>query len=183
MRTGEVSRAALIFLESETVLRVAQNTLVQIRRAPEQGRSLLDLLNGAVHFFSRSRRDLEIRTPFVNASVEGTEFLVRVATDTLARAVLVSADEICNPAISPDATRIVYGTGPSCSRLMVVSSRGGTPVDITPTARPGTADHGEGALGWTVDGRYVTFSDCRSTPVRVVPAGLASTTPIASPST
>ncbi len=89
--------------------------------------------------------------------------LIRVATDTLARAVLVSADTICNPAISPDATRIVYGTGPGCSRLMVVSSSGGTPVDITPTARPGTANHGAGALGWSVDGRYVTFSDCRST--------------------
>ena len=94
--------------------------------------------------------------------------LIRVATDTLARAVLVSADTICNPSISPDATRIVYGTGPDCSRLMVVSASGGTPVDITPAARPGTANHGEGALGWTVDGRYVTFSDCRSTsgPVR-----------------
>ncbi len=94
--------------------------------------------------------------------------LIRVATDTLARAVLVSADTICNPAISPDATRIVYGTGPGCSKLMVVSASGGTPVDITPAARPGTANHGEGALGWTVDGRYVTFSDCRSTsgPVR-----------------
>ncbi|MDQ2677197.1 MAG: hypothetical protein M3Y51_00530, partial [Actinomycetota bacterium] len=89
--------------------------------------------------------------------------LIRVATDTLARAVLVSADTICNPSISPDATRVVYGSGPDCSRLMVVSSSGGTPVDITPTARPGTPDHGEGSLGWTVDGRYVTFSDCRST--------------------
>lgn len=94
--------------------------------------------------------------------------LIRVATDTLRRSVLVSADTICNPAVSPDATRIVYGTGEDCSRLEVVSATGGTPVDITPSARPGTADHGEGALGWTVDGRYVTFSDCRSTsgPVR-----------------
>jgi hypothetical protein len=94
--------------------------------------------------------------------------LIRIATDSLARAVLVSADTICNPSISPDATRIVYGSGEDCSSLMVVSATGGTPVDITPTARPGTADHGEGALGWTTDGRYVTFSDCRSTsgPVR-----------------
>lgn len=89
--------------------------------------------------------------------------LVRVTTDDLDRAVLVSADTICNPSISPDATRIVYGTGENCSELMVVSSSGGAPVDITPPARPGTANYGYGSLGWTVDGRYVTIPDCRST--------------------
>ncbi|MGE0745189.1 MAG: FecR domain-containing protein [Rhodospirillales bacterium] len=81
LRTGPVSRAAVIFLATETVMRVDQNTLVQIRRAPEPSRSLLDMLNGAAHFFSRTRRALEIRTPFVNAAVEGTEFQVAVAPD------------------------------------------------------------------------------------------------------
>jgi len=81
LRTGPVSRAAVIFLETETVMRVDQNTLVQIRRAPEPARSLLDMLGGAAHFFSRTRRALEIRTPFVNAAVEGTEFQVRVEPD------------------------------------------------------------------------------------------------------
>jgi tetratricopeptide (TPR) repeat protein len=43
--------------------------------------SLVDLLLGAVYLFSRQPRALAVETPFVNAGVEGTEFLVRVADD------------------------------------------------------------------------------------------------------
>ncbi|MDH5686190.1 MAG: tetratricopeptide repeat protein, partial [Hadesarchaea archaeon] len=39
---------------------------------------MLDLLIGAVHFFSRIPRGLKVATPFVNGIVEGTEFLVKV---------------------------------------------------------------------------------------------------------
>ncbi len=94
--------------------------------------------------------------------------LVRIQADNLSRSVLVSEERICNPSVSPDATRIVYGAGEDCERLKVISSTGGAPVDVTPTARPGTADHSMGALGWTTDGRFVAFSDCRATsgPVR-----------------
>ena len=38
-------------------------------------------LRGAVHFFSRIRRNLEVVTGFVNAGVEGTEGLIRVEED------------------------------------------------------------------------------------------------------
>lgn len=89
--------------------------------------------------------------------------LIRVATDTLARATLSSDEAICNPSVSPDSTRIVYGAGEGCERLMLVSSRGGTPVDITPPARPGDATFGVGALGWTRDAQHITFADCRRT--------------------
>jgi hypothetical protein len=89
--------------------------------------------------------------------------LLRVATDSFGRTTLVSADEICSPAVSPDSTRIVYGTGPDCSKLMLVSSSGGTPVDITPPALPGTATYRYGELSWTAEGHYVVFADCRST--------------------
>ena len=94
--------------------------------------------------------------------------LMRVETDQLSRTTLVSADRVCNPAVSPDSSRIVYGTGKGCSRLHLISSRGGQPVDITPPARPGDASFAAGALGWTAEGRFVTFADCRSTsgPVR-----------------
>jgi hypothetical protein len=94
--------------------------------------------------------------------------LLRVETDQLSRTTLVSTDRVCNPAVSPDSSRIVYGTGEDCSRLHLISSRGGQPVDITPPARPGDASFAAGALGWTAEGRFVTFADCRSTsgPVR-----------------
>ncbi len=94
---------------------------------------------------------------------KGGQELIRVATDTLDRATLSSEGAICNPAVSPDSTRIVYGAGEDCSQLKLISSRGGAPVDITPPARPGDATFGVGALGWTQDGRHVTFADCRRT--------------------
>lgn len=94
--------------------------------------------------------------------------LLRVATDELSRDALAESASICGPSVSPDATRVVYGAGEDCSRLELVSSQGGAPVDITPPTGPGDAAYGVGQLGWTADGRYITFSDCRATdgPVR-----------------
>ena len=94
---------------------------------------------------------------------KGGQELIRVATDSLERATLTSGGTICDPAVSPDSTRIVYGTGEDCDQLQVISSRGGAPVDITPPRRPGDSTFGAGALGWTQDGRHVTFADCRRT--------------------
>lgn len=99
---------------------------------------------------------------------KGGQELIRVATDSLDRATLSSDSSVCGPAVSPDSTRIAYGAGDDCDRLMLVSSRGGAPVDITPPRRPGDATFGAGAIGWTQDGRHVVFADCRRTdgPVR-----------------
>ncbi|CAB4917271.1 unannotated protein [freshwater metagenome] len=89
--------------------------------------------------------------------------MIRIATDSLSRTTLVSADKICAPSVSPDSTRIVYGAGPNCSKLMLISARGGTPVEITPPAQPGRASYRAGELSWTADGRFIAFADCRST--------------------
>jgi len=89
--------------------------------------------------------------------------MIRLATDSLSRTTLVSADLICAPAVSPDSTRIVYGAGPNCSKLMLISARGGAPVEITPPAQPGRASYRAGELSWTADGRFIAFADCRST--------------------
>ena len=43
--------------------------------------SLIDILKGAAHLFSRVPRSLKVTTPFVNAAVEGTEFFVVVGSD------------------------------------------------------------------------------------------------------
>lgn len=94
--------------------------------------------------------------------------LVRVEADSLDRATLTSDESICDPTVSPDSTRIVYGAGEDCELLKLVSARGGAPIDITPPRRPGDTTFGVGSLGWTEDGRHVTFADCRRTdgPVR-----------------
>jgi tetratricopeptide (TPR) repeat protein len=80
LRTGAASRAGLA-LANDATLRVDQDTTAQLRASAEEGRSLLNLLVGAIYFFSHRPRALEVDTPFVNAAAEGTEFLVRVGAD------------------------------------------------------------------------------------------------------
>jgi tetratricopeptide (TPR) repeat protein len=77
VRLGPLSRAALV-LRDGAVLRLDQNTTITFTPPPERAGTWIDLISGAVHFFSRMPRGLRITTPFVNGSVEGTEFLVEV---------------------------------------------------------------------------------------------------------
>jgi len=80
IRVQEQSRAALVLI-NETILRLDQNTTATFPEPEEKEISLLDLLRGAIHFFSRVPRTLKVNTPFVNAAVEGTEFLVEANED------------------------------------------------------------------------------------------------------
>ncbi len=80
VRVGDRSRAALR-LANQSTLRLDQHTVLTLRSA-DQSLSLVNLLGGAIHVITRTPRPFNIRTPFVNAGVEGTEFLVRVATDS-----------------------------------------------------------------------------------------------------
>jgi len=80
IRVQERSRAA-IFLSNETILRLDQKTTITFSGLEKERTFLLDLLRGAVHFFSRIPRSLKVATPFVNGAVEGTEFVVRVERD------------------------------------------------------------------------------------------------------
>lgn len=93
---------------------------------------------------------------------KGIRELTRVDLATIAREVLTTDESICSPVISPDSTRIVYGGGPDCSRLKLVSAEGGKSFDITPLDAPDTASFGEAPLGWTSDGRFVTYPSCTS---------------------
>jgi tetratricopeptide (TPR) repeat protein len=80
IRTLERSRAAII-LSNEASLRLDQTTTLTITLSKEKNTSLVDLLRGAVHFFSRIHWGLKVTTPFVNGFVEGTEFYARVESD------------------------------------------------------------------------------------------------------
>ncbi len=77
IRLREKSRAALV-LANETVVRLDQNTAITFSGIEDRDVSLLDLVKGVIHFISRVPRTLKVVTPYVNASVEGTEFLVSV---------------------------------------------------------------------------------------------------------
>ena len=74
-----VGRAALRMV-NETLVRLDQNTSLVFTRIKPRERSLLDLIKGAIHSISRTPKSLDIRTPFVNAAIEGTEFMVSTTT-------------------------------------------------------------------------------------------------------
>jgi tetratricopeptide (TPR) repeat protein len=77
VRLGPLSRAAIV-LRDGGVVRLDQNTTITFTPPAERARTWIDLLSGGIHFFSRTPRGLRITTPFVNGSVEGTEFQVEV---------------------------------------------------------------------------------------------------------
>ena len=86
IRVLENSRADLAFA-NQPLLRLDQNSTITLGAIKEEssglagllkGAASLDLVQGVAHFFSRLPRNLEVRTGFVNAGVEGTEFLVAV---------------------------------------------------------------------------------------------------------
>jgi len=83
VRVGALGRAA-VMLHDHTLLRLDQNSSLRLA-PPEQPKSLfMELLKGAAHFFSRTPRRLKVTTPFLNANIEGTEFLVQAgAAETL----------------------------------------------------------------------------------------------------
>ncbi len=77
IRVGANSRAAIV-LVNEAVMRLDQRTTIVFQGVEAKKTFLLNLLEGAAHFFSRKARHLKVSTPFVNGVVKGTEFLVRV---------------------------------------------------------------------------------------------------------
>jgi tetratricopeptide (TPR) repeat protein len=78
VRTSSLSRAA-VMLVNEAVLRVDQDSTVVLTdvTTDEQKRTLLDLTRGAFQSFSRQPHSLEVNTPYLNAAVQGTEFVIR----------------------------------------------------------------------------------------------------------
>ena len=80
IRVDDRSRTALS-LENQPLLRLDQNTTITLGGVKEKRGAVVELAQGAVHFFSRIRRNLEVMTGFVDAGVEGTEGLIRVEAD------------------------------------------------------------------------------------------------------
>jgi len=71
------SRAVLL-LPNETLLHLDERSVLTLQPVAPEKAAWLEFLRGAVHIISRVPRALNIRTPFVNAGIEGTEFALRV---------------------------------------------------------------------------------------------------------
>ncbi|OGP91170.1 MAG: hypothetical protein A2157_02010 [Deltaproteobacteria bacterium RBG_16_47_11] len=80
IRVLDRSRADIALI-NQPVLRLDQNTTLTLRGVKEEKTSIVELLKGAAHFFSRAPKNLDVNTAFVNAGIEGTEFFIRVEDD------------------------------------------------------------------------------------------------------
>jgi len=125
IRVQERSRAD-IALSNQPMLRLDQNTTMTLGGIKKEGGSLIELVKGATHFFSRVPRNLEVRTAFVNAGVEGTEGVIRVTDDkaevTIFEGKVVAANESGTLNIT-DGQSVVAEKGKAPSYQTVVKPR------------------------------------------------------------
>lgn len=75
VQVGEHGRAAL-YLSNNTFARLDANTVLQFPAQQDETRFWIQLTRGIGHFISRIAQQFEVSTPYVNAVVDGTEFLV-----------------------------------------------------------------------------------------------------------
>jgi tetratricopeptide (TPR) repeat protein len=79
VRVGMQSRGAIALI-SNAILRLDENTTLHLLdiKVEAQERSLLDLVIGAFQSFSRTPHTLGVSTPYLNATIEGTELAIQV---------------------------------------------------------------------------------------------------------
>ena len=125
IRVQERSRAD-IALANQPMMRLDQNTTMTLGGIKKEGGSLIELVKGAAHFFSRLPRNLEVRTAFVNAGVEGTEGIIRVTDDktevTIFEGKVVAANEAGTLSIT-NGQSVVAEKGKAPSYQTVVKPR------------------------------------------------------------
>ena len=124
VQVGERSRADLA-LVNRPVIRLEQHTTITLAGVRDEKRSIIQLLRGALYFFSRLSGNLEVSTAFVNAGVEGTEGLVKIEADSTLITIFEGQVVASNPAGS-----LILTSGQSA-----IARRGSAPV-LTTVVRP-----------------------------------------------
>jgi len=160
IRVGAQSRAA-INLVNDAVLRLDQNTtmrLVDVNEEEEE-RSLLDIIKGALHSFSRKPKKLSVNSPYINGSIEGTEFVFRVTDEqsevTVFEGTVVAANDQGSVSVSGgEAASAGQGQAPQSRTVVqprnaaqwslyyppVLTADGGQARDVSPELRQAAAD-------------------------------------------
>lgn len=75
IRVRQRGRAALR-LNNDTMLRLDQKTTLTLRGLDNDKITLMEMLTGGLHVLTRTPTRFKIKTPFLNAGVEGTEFFI-----------------------------------------------------------------------------------------------------------
>lgn len=80
VRVGEGASAALE-LANDTILRLAGLSAASIRQHPNTPTPTARIERGRGHFLSRTRQRFDASTPYLNAAIDGTEFLLVAAPE------------------------------------------------------------------------------------------------------
>jgi tetratricopeptide (TPR) repeat protein len=125
LEVGPASRAALQ-LPDQTVVSLDQSTVVTFAAPRDDKRTWLDVLKGALHIIARDPRALRVITPFANAGIEGTEFLVQVGGDAASVLVFegrVKVENATGAATAGSGERVVARAGAAPVLEQVVRPR------------------------------------------------------------
>src|SRR5688572_88753 len=93
IRVESSSRATLVLPDGGT-LKLDERSVVNLPEPPSGIDSLIELLRGIIHVISRDPRSLTFKTPYANAGLEGTEFDIRVDTDSRLTEIVVLEGEV-----------------------------------------------------------------------------------------
>ena len=124
VRVGERSRAE-VSLINDAVLRIDQNTTIRLLDIAEKPteESLLSLVRGAFASLSRKPRRMTVSTPYVNGTIEGTEFVMSIAEAQAEIRVLegrvVAANEQGSIALEAGEAAVTAAGGPPVRHLLV----------------------------------------------------------------
>ncbi len=146
----QVDSRADLTLANRSVLRLNANSEMTLGAVEKKRTSLMSLLNGAAHFFSRGPRTLEVQTPATVVGVRGTEFFMRVQEGQT----FVSVFE-GNIVAQNEAGELTLSSGQSA-----VAERGKAPV-LRVVARP------RDAVQWAL--YYPPVIDARQVVAQVAP--------------
>jgi Flp pilus assembly protein TadD len=121
IRVHQRSRADLALLD-RSVLRLNENTTLTIQPVKGQNTGVVDMLRGAVHFFSRGPKSLEVSTPFTTAGVRGTEFLVEVESEvasvTVFEGTVVAENELGSVTLTSGQSAVAEAGKPPVLRIV-----------------------------------------------------------------
>ena len=127
IRSLSNSKASLLLDYQDTIVRLKENTSLALPVDNTKDPFWVKLFEGALNFLSRTSQSLAVRPPFVNATVEGTEFLVSVDSNKQETIVSVLEGQVN---VANDLGNLKLNNGQSA-----VAVKGEAPalrLDITP---------------------------------------------------
>ena len=123
VRVGEGGSAALE-LANDTLLRLGGLSAASIRRHPNAATPTVRIERGRGHFLSRTRQRFDASTPYLNAAIDGTEFLLVAAPAADELALFEGRVTVDGRQLMPGQSLRVSPGGGSELRLAVRSREG-----------------------------------------------------------